>query len=99
MEPLRVILGHTIRDLRSAAGFSQEKFAAAVGLHRTFMGNLERGRTNPSLGTLERIARVLGLSVATLLAEVELRRGVEPTHFGEAFVPPAQRKVAEQGSP
>lgn len=99
MEPLRATLGHTIRDLRSAAGFSQEKFAAAVGLHRTFMGNLERGRTNPSLETLERIARVLGLSVAALMGAVEQRRGAEPAQLGGAFSPPAERKVAERSSP
>ena len=54
---LRVALGHTVRALRSAAGYSQEGFADAVGVHRTYMGTLERGDGNPTLETLELIAQ------------------------------------------
>jgi transcriptional regulator with XRE-family HTH domain len=74
MESLRIALGHTIRELRAAAGFSQEKFAAAAGVHRTFMGNLERGDANPSLETLEGIAHGLGIKVWELLADAERRQ-------------------------
>jgi transcriptional regulator with XRE-family HTH domain len=74
MESLRIALGHTIRELRAAAGFSQEKFAAAAGVHRTFMGNLERGDANPSLETLEGIARGLGIKVWELMADAERRQ-------------------------
>jgi transcriptional regulator with XRE-family HTH domain len=74
MEPLRTALGHTIRELRAAAGFSQEKFAVAAGVHRTFMGNLERGDANPSLETLEGIARGLGIKVWELMEQAERRQ-------------------------
>lgn len=74
MEPLRVALGHTIRELRSAAGYSQEKFAVAAGVHRTFMGNIERGDANPSLETLEGVARGLNIRVWELIALAEQRR-------------------------
>ena len=74
MDHLRVALGHTIRELRAAAGFSQEKFAIAAGVHRTFMGNIERGDANPSLETLEGIARGLGIKVWELIEQAERRQ-------------------------
>jgi transcriptional regulator with XRE-family HTH domain len=74
MESLRIALGHTIRELRASAGYSQEKFAVAAGVHRTFMGNLERGDTNPSLETLEGVAAGLGLKVWQLLEQAERRQ-------------------------
>ena len=74
MESLRTALGHTIRELRSAAGFSQEKFAVVAGVHRTFMGNLERGDANPSLETLEGIARGLDIKVWELIERAERRQ-------------------------
>ena len=74
MKQLRTALGDTIRELRTAAGFSQEKFAVAAGVHRTFMGNLERGDANPSLETLEGIARGLGIKVWELMERAERRQ-------------------------
>jgi len=74
MESLRIALGHTIRELRAAAGFSQEKFAVAAGVHRTFMGNLERGDANPSLETLEGVANGLGIKVWQLMEHAERRQ-------------------------
>ena len=53
------------------AGFSQERFSALVKLHRTFMGSLERGRVNPSLATLERLAHGLRMSAWELLKMAE----------------------------
>jgi transcriptional regulator with XRE-family HTH domain len=64
-------LGPIVRALRSRAGFSQESFSALVNLHRTFMGSLERGRVNPSLETLERLAHGLRMSAWELLQIAE----------------------------
>jgi transcriptional regulator with XRE-family HTH domain len=71
MEPLRIRLGHTVRELRASAGYSQESFAAKIKVHRTFMGTIERGKTNPSLDTIERLAKGLGLSVWELMRAAE----------------------------
>lgn len=71
MDPLRVRLGHTVRELRAAAGYSQESFAARIKVHRTFMGTIERGKTNPSLDTIERLAKGLEMSVWELLRTAE----------------------------
>ena len=63
-----------VRRLRKSAGYSQESFADACGLHRTYMGAVERGETNISLDNIERIARALRLTPAQLLGEAERER-------------------------
>jgi transcriptional regulator with XRE-family HTH domain len=69
-------LAHSVRSLRSAAGFSQEAFAAKVGIHRTFMSSIERGKTNVSLETLERLAAGLGIHVWQLIRRAETGSGL-----------------------
>ena len=96
MRSLRTSLGRSIRALRSAAGFSQEGFADAIGMHRTYMGTLERGATNPSLDTLERVARGLRLSVSELLRHAEAGAGAaEYGRAPKAGRAPLVRRVAE----
>ena len=70
--PLRVRLGATIQRHRRSAGLSQEAFADHVGVHRTFMSTVERGQSNLSLDSLERIAAGLGVPAGRLLLEAEL---------------------------
>jgi transcriptional regulator with XRE-family HTH domain len=74
MSALRTKLGRTVRRLRHEAGYSQESFADKCGVHRTYMGSVERGETNISLDNLERIARALGLSAGELLMDAEKER-------------------------
>lgn len=63
----RVQLGARIRELRMEKGWSQEKLADACGLHRSHMGEIERGRANITLATLFIIAEKLQTSGAALL--------------------------------
>ena len=74
MTALRSKLGHAIRRLRRAAGYSQESFADKCGVHRTYMGSGERGETNISLDNLERIAKALNMTPGQLLVEAEKER-------------------------
>ena len=60
-------LGETVRRLRKERGISQEAFAHQIGVHRTFMGVVERGETNLSLSNLIRIAHGLGVRPGDLL--------------------------------
>jgi len=46
---------------------SQEAFAASVGLHRTYVGSVERGERNVSIGNLWVMADALGVAPADLL--------------------------------
>lgn len=63
--------GAAVRRLRSERGWSQEEFADRVGVHRTYMGAIERGERNLSLVNIGRIAAGLEISLAALMAEVE----------------------------
>jgi transcriptional regulator with XRE-family HTH domain len=60
-------LGLFVRARRKQAGYSQDRFASAVGVHRTYMGLLERGKANPTLETLDAVAQRLGLDLVELL--------------------------------
>lgn len=65
-------LGRVIRQRRMQLGWSQEEFGYESGLHRTYIGVLERGEKNISLRNLSLIAKTLGLSASQLLAEAGL---------------------------
>ena len=66
-------MGERIRALRTKAGYSQESFADAAGVHRTYMGTLERGEANVSLSNMHKIARALGITLSELFKSVEKR--------------------------
>ncbi len=61
-------MGRNLRTYRVERGLSQEAFAEVVGVHRTYMGGLERGERNSTLKSLERIAARLGVEPLKLLA-------------------------------
>jgi transcriptional regulator with XRE-family HTH domain len=65
--------GETVRRLRSERGFSQESFARRCGLHRTYMGIIERGEKAVTIVTASKIARALGITLADLFGELERR--------------------------
>jgi transcriptional regulator with XRE-family HTH domain len=70
MDP-RHRFGAAVRELRSARGWSQEDLAAAVKLHRTYVGSVERGERNVSLLNIVRLAEALGVSPSELMALME----------------------------
>jgi transcriptional regulator with XRE-family HTH domain len=67
----RRALGIAIKRLRGQKGLSQEALATACGLHRTYVGGIERGERNVSIDNIERISMALGCSVAELLTEAQ----------------------------
>lgn len=64
---LQRIVGRNLRAYRQAKGLSQEAFAELVGMHRTYIGGVERGERNLTLATVERYAEVIGLDPLDLL--------------------------------
>lgn len=60
--------GTRVRALRLAKGLSQEEFAFKVGVHRTYMGGIERGERNPALKNIAAIASALGVSISELFS-------------------------------
>ena len=60
--------GLRVRQLRTERGLSQEAFADLAGLHRTYIGSIERGEQNISLENIQKLAATLGISLAELFA-------------------------------
>lgn len=69
------VLAANVRRLRHEIELSQEELAARSGLHRTYVGSVERGERNATLSTLEVLASVLGVSVPQLLTPFRTRDG------------------------
>jgi CheY-like chemotaxis protein len=74
---LKVLFGTTIKSKRSELGLSQEELADRAGLHRTYVSDVERGTRNVSLGSIEKLAHALGLSVWRLFEEAADGQGAE----------------------
>jgi len=66
-EELQKRVGMRIRKLRKERDWSQEEFADECGLHRTYMGSVERGERNLTLNSLDKIAKTLKVSLSELL--------------------------------
>lgn len=72
----RARFGERLRALRQAAEWtSQEEFAHHVGLDRTYVSGLERGRRNPTLDVLVKLAQGLEIGVDELVAGIDARQG------------------------
>lgn len=61
--------GRAVAERRLASGLSQEQFAERADLHRTYIGSLERGERNLSLGNAYACADALGVPLADLLTQ------------------------------
>jgi transcriptional regulator with XRE-family HTH domain len=66
-------LGQRIRELRTEQGYSQEGFADKCGVHRTFMGTVERGESNLSFQNIAKVAMTLGVPLSALFRDLEGR--------------------------
>ena len=63
---IKKIFGVRVRALRSEKGWSQEDFAFQCGLHRTYIGAVERGERNISLENIKKIADTFKIDIAEL---------------------------------
>lgn len=66
MQAVQKALGARIRELRLKKGWSQEEFADLCGIHRSHMGEIERGETNLTLSTMLVISHKLNISISSL---------------------------------
>lgn len=71
MEDWRAIVGGNVRRLRTAAELTQEQLAFAAEIDLTYVGGIERGKRNPSVLVLARIAKALGTEPVDLLSRGE----------------------------
>ena len=66
---LRETLAENIKAFRKEQGLSQEELAEQCGLHRTYIGSIERYERNVTLSTLEVLSNTLGITVPSLLTK------------------------------
>ncbi len=62
-----LFLGNNIRRLRERRGLSQEEFGTAVGVHRTYVGMVERGEKNITIFSLRKFAEALNVKIKDLI--------------------------------
>jgi len=67
----RRAFGASVRQRRQSFGLSQEALAHACGLHRTYVGGVERGERNVSLLNMVRLAEALSLKLSQLVETME----------------------------
>jgi transcriptional regulator with XRE-family HTH domain len=72
LSPVHVAFGSAVRERRVERAVSQEQLADLAGIHRTYIGGVERGERNVSLANIVRIADALGVRASELLAEADL---------------------------
>ncbi len=73
-DPMLRQLGQFLRHIRKQRGWSQEELAHGCGLHRTYIGAVERGEYNVTILTLRRITDTLGITLADAIANIWVRR-------------------------
>jgi transcriptional regulator with XRE-family HTH domain len=69
MRDWRIIVGKNVRKLRTQKGITQEELAFAAKIDLTYVGGIERGRRNPSLLVMARIAEALSVHLSRLVSE------------------------------
>lgn len=63
--------GQKVRELRTQRGYSQEAFAFECGLHRTYIGCIERGEKNITITNIEKIAKALRIGIKSLFEDLK----------------------------
>ena len=95
-ENIRDILAFNIKSLRKKRMLSQDELAQLSGLHRTYIGSVERGERNVTLSSLEALSAALEVSVTELLSKElsarERRYRILFRHKGTTFCDNADSK-------
>lgn len=68
--PATLVFGQRVRARRMELGLSQEALAQLAGLHRTYVGSLERGERNVALINILRLGRALQIDPGTLISGI-----------------------------
>src|SRR5881227_3613993 len=78
-QDVRKVFGAELRRRRKELGLSQEEFGERANLHRTYVSDVEAGKRNPSLQSMQRLASAVGASIGSVFGAVEgIAAG--PTH-------------------
>jgi transcriptional regulator with XRE-family HTH domain len=71
--------GAALRRVRRSAGLSQEQLGLEAGVQRNFISLIETGQNQPTISTIVKLARALGLAASELVAEAEREATVATT--------------------
>jgi transcriptional regulator with XRE-family HTH domain len=85
------IVAQNVRSLRLARHISQEKLAERSGLHRTYVGSIERGERNISLENIDRLAAALEVAAVDLLTETSIDNSLDDQTVFEKCIPAIRR--------
>ena len=66
----KTLFGKTVRSLREAHGYSQEELAERAGLHRNYVGGIERGERNVALENIVKLAKALSTRPGDLFVDL-----------------------------
>lgn len=70
MSELNVQIGQLLKDLRDERGWSLREFGLIVGMNKTYLGDIELGKRNPTINSLEKIVAGYGLTVRESFAKM-----------------------------
>lgn len=70
MSELNVQIGQLLKDLRDERGWSLREFGLIVGMNKTYLGDIELGKWNPTINSLEKIVAGYGLTVREFFAKM-----------------------------
>lgn len=87
----KLIVAQNVRLLRTAKGLSQEKLAELSGLHRTYVGSIERSERNVSLENVDRLATALEVEPVDLMTPSVADKGLDDRTIFETTLPALRR--------
>lgn len=70
MSELNVQIGQLLKDLRDERGWSLREYGLIVGMNKTYLGDIELGKRNPTINSLEKIVAGYGLTVREFFAKM-----------------------------
>jgi transcriptional regulator with XRE-family HTH domain len=77
---LELPFGAALRRLRLAAGMSQEQLGLEAGVQRNFISLIETGQNQPTISTIAKLARALGMKASELVAQAEAEQSTVARH-------------------
>src|SRR6267378_274626 len=78
---LKKTFGAEVKRRRTDLGISQEELAERASLHRTYVSDVEAGKRNPSLASIQRLAAALGAPLSAVFCAAEMVSAIPRTPF------------------
>lgn len=83
-EEFLLIIGNNIRELRKSKKWSQADLGLKVGIHKSYVGAIEKGKKNISLIKLARFAKVFKVELGGLVVNIQDKSGQSKNYFSDS---------------